>query len=86
MEQEIDRFIRFLATERGLSENYQLSTRRSLTDFADWSSKARKITAPREVTLALISDYLATQKKRGLATTTSLIEEAASPRFFCVAR
>ena len=26
MEQEIDTFIRFLAVERGLSENYQLST------------------------------------------------------------
>jgi len=36
MEQAIDSFIRFLAVERGLSENYQLSTQRSLTDFAQW--------------------------------------------------
>ena len=86
MEQEIDRFIRFLATERGLSENYQLSTRRSLTEFADWSSKARQITTPRDVTLALISDYLATQKKRGLAASSIKLVVVASPRFFCVAR
>ena len=41
MEQSIDSFIRFLAVERGLSENYQLSTQRSLTDFAAWAAKSR---------------------------------------------
>ena len=44
VEQEIDSFIRFLATERGLSDNYQLSTRRSLTEFASWSSADPRIT------------------------------------------
>ena len=39
MEQSIDSFIRFLAVERGLSENYQLSTQRSLTEFAQWCAK-----------------------------------------------
>jgi integrase/recombinase XerD len=33
---EIDRFLTYLATERGLSENYQLSVRRSLDAFAAW--------------------------------------------------
>ena len=51
MEQEIDAFIRFLAVERGLSDNYQLSTRRSLTEFAEWCGRAREITRPRKVTL-----------------------------------
>jgi Site-specific recombinase XerD len=36
MENEIEAFIRFLAVERGLSENYQLSTQRSLGEFAAW--------------------------------------------------
>jgi integrase/recombinase XerD len=39
VEQEIDSFIRFLAVERGLSVNYQLSTRRSLTEFAAWCAE-----------------------------------------------
>src|SRR5947209_15924794 len=67
VEQEIDAFIRFLATERGLSENYQLSTRRSLSEFANWSAKAREITSVRDVSLPLITDYLANLKKGGLA-------------------
>jgi integrase/recombinase XerD len=36
MRAEIDDFILHLATERGLSDNYQLSTRLSLEDFAQW--------------------------------------------------
>jgi integrase/recombinase XerD len=38
----IDEFILYLATERGLSENYQLSTRLSLESFAQWLER-RKI-------------------------------------------
>ncbi len=82
MEQEIDRFIRFLATERGLSENYQLSTQRSLADFADWCSKNREITAPGDVTLALISDYLATRKRKGLAASSIKLVVVALKIFF----
>ena len=43
MEQAIDSFIRFLAVERGLSENYQLSTQRSLSEFAQWCVAKKKI-------------------------------------------
>jgi integrase/recombinase XerD len=67
MEESIDQFILHLATERGLSENYQLSTRRSLEEFAAWLSSARRLTQPGDVTLALITDYLAHCKKRGLS-------------------
>jgi integrase/recombinase XerD len=70
MEEAIDLFILYLATERGLSENYQLSTRRSLEEFAEWLSKARQITSPDAVTLAVITDYLAHCKKRGLSTSS----------------
>jgi integrase/recombinase XerD len=82
MEQEIDSFIRFLATERGLSENYQLSTRRSLTEFAAWSSSARKITIPGEVTQPLISEYLSTRKKGGLSAASIKLIVVALKIFF----
>src|SRR5438552_7900220 len=39
MEQSIESFIRYLAVERGLSDNYQLSTQRSLSDFASWCAE-----------------------------------------------
>ena len=51
MENEIDAFIRFLAVERGLSENYQLSTQRSLGEFAAWCVQRKQITRARK------SDY-----------------------------
>lgn len=82
MEEEIDRFIRFLATERGLSDNYQLSTRRSLAEFAQWLSRAKQITEPRDVTLGLISDYLALQKRRGLAASSIKLVVVALKIFF----
>lgn len=82
MEQEIDAFIRFLATERGLSDNYQLSTRRSLTDFADWCSSAKKITAVAEVTQPVISEYLASRKKAGLAAASIKLIVVALKIFF----
>ena len=82
MEAEIDLFIRFLATERGLSDNYQLSTRRSLSEFAAWCSSARKITAPSEVTMPLVSDYLATRKRSGLAAASIKLIVVALKIFF----
>ncbi len=82
MEQEIDSFIRFLATERGLSENYQLSTRRSLTEFAAWCAGTRQITAPGKVTLPVISEYLGAQKQRGLAASSIKLTVVALKIFF----
>lgn len=82
VEQEIDSFIRFLATERGLSENYQLSTQRSLTEFASWCSRARQVSAPADVTMPLLSDYLATQKRRGLAASSIKLIVVALKIFF----
>ena len=70
MEQEIDGFIRFLAVERGLSENYQLSTQRSLGEFAAWCAARKKIVRAREVGLPLISEYLAERKRGGLAASS----------------
>jgi len=82
VEQEIDSFIRFLATERGLSDNYQLSTRRSLTEFAEWCASAKKITAAHEVTQPAISDYLAARKRSGLAAASIKLIVVALKIFF----
>ncbi|MEI8342587.1 MAG: tyrosine-type recombinase/integrase, partial [Verrucomicrobiota bacterium] len=82
VESEIESFILYLATERGLSENYQLSTRRSLEEFAGWLSKAKQITEPQEVTLALISEYLAVRKKGGLAAASIKLIVVAIKIFF----
>src|SRR5262249_12734974 len=70
MEDSIEAFIRFLAIERGLSENYQLSTQRSLSEFAQWCGAKKKITHPRNVTLPVISEYLADRKRAGLSASS----------------
>ena len=41
MRTDLEDFILYLATERGLSDNYQLSTRLSLEGFAQWLEKRR---------------------------------------------
>ncbi len=82
MEQEIDAFIRFLAVERGLSENYQLSTQRSLGEFASWCAARKQITQPRQVGLPLISEYLAERKRGGLSASSIKLIVVALKIFF----
>ncbi len=77
---EIDRFILYLATERGLSTAYQLSTRRVLERFAafvkdganDWN----------EVTLVHLTGYLNERKKRGLAAGSVRLDVIALKIFY----
>jgi integrase/recombinase XerD len=82
MEQEIESFVRFLAVERGLSENYQLSTGRSLAEFAEWCGRAREIWRPRDVTLPVISDYLDLRKRGGLSASSIKLIVVALKIFF----
>ena len=70
MEDEIDAFVRHLAVERGLSDNYQLSTRRSLTEFAQWCLRRHSLKNLREVTIDSITEYLADRKRAGLAASS----------------
>ena len=58
-ERDIDEFVRFLAVEKGLSDNYQLSVRSSLEAFSEWASKHHGVTETKEVTLDHLTDYLA---------------------------
>jgi len=82
MENAIDSFIRFLAVERGLSENYQLSTQRSLSEFAHWCAAKKKIDNPRAVTLPLMSEYLADRKRTGLSASSIKLIVVALKIFF----
>ena len=82
MEDSIDTFIRFLAVERGLSENYQLSTQRSLTEFAQWCAAKKKITDPRAATLPMMSEYLGERKRAGLAASSIKLIVVALKIFF----
>jgi integrase/recombinase XerD len=82
MEQAIDAFIRFLAVERGLSSNYQLSTQRSLTEFAHWCKAKHKIDHARQVTLSILSEYLATRKRSGLSAASIKLIVVALKIFF----
>lgn len=82
MEDLIDSFIRFLAVERGLSENYQLSTQRSLSEFARWCVKKKGITRPRGVTLPVMSEYLAERKRAGLSASSIKLIVVALKIFF----
>ncbi len=89
MEQSIDSFIRFLAVERGLSENYQLSTQRSLMDFAAWAAKPRGQRSEvrdqvgwKKVSLPMISEYLADRKRAGLSASSIKLIVVALKIFF----
>ncbi len=82
MEESIDAFIRFLAVERGFSENYQLSTQRSLSDFAHWCGASKNIDNPRAVTLPVISEYLGDRKRAGLSASSIKLIMVALKIFF----
>jgi integrase/recombinase XerD len=78
----IDCFILYLATERGLSENYQLSTRRSLERFADWAQNVKRLASPSEIELGGLGEYLAVEKERGLAPGSMKLIVVALKIFF----
>jgi integrase/recombinase XerD len=82
MEQLIDQFILYLATERGLSTNYQLSTRRALETFAKWLRASHKLSTLEDVEPGHFADYLAWRKRRGLAAASIKLEAIALRVFF----
>jgi integrase/recombinase XerD len=82
MREQLEEFILHLATERGLSANYQLSTRRSLEGFAAWAEKVPRITDPGAVTLQHLHDFLAHRKRLGLAAASIKLEVVAVKIFF----
>jgi integrase/recombinase XerD len=79
---DIEDFILYLATERGLSDNYQLSTRRSLESFAQWAGKVPQVAQVSAVTLRHFQDYLAHRKRAALAAASIKLEIVALKIFF----
>ena len=71
----IDSFILYLATERGLSEAYQLSVRRTLETLLAWAKK-KGHREWRDLGVDDLAAFLSDQKKRGL--------EASSLRIYTV--
>jgi integrase/recombinase XerD len=82
VEQAIDEFLRYLAVERGLSVNYQLSTQRSLETFAKWLSSAHGLSSPKDITPQHLTDYLAWRKSADLAAASIKLEAIALRIFF----
>ncbi len=65
MAPQIDSFILYLATERGLSDAYQLGVRRSLETLLAWAERGN-FAAWRDLGVDDLSAFLADQKKKGL--------------------
>jgi integrase/recombinase XerD len=82
MDESLEIFLLYLATERGLSTNYQLSTRASLERFFFWAKVTAGITQARDVNQKHLHDFLSAEKKRGLATTSLKLEVVALRIFF----
>jgi integrase/recombinase XerD len=77
MESAIEDFIIHLATERGLSDNYQLSTRLSLEAFSLWLSKAHALRNPELVTREHLTEFIAFRKKVGFAAASLKLNTVA---------
>lgn len=78
----LEAFLLYLATERGLSTNYQLSTRASLERFFSWLTEIACITELSQVSAEHLGDFLHIEKQRGLATTSLKLEVVALRIFF----
>lgn len=72
MERDIERFLRYLAVEKGLSDNYQLSVRRALDHLAEWLENERGVTEPGQVTLDHLTAYLAHRRLDDRVASSSL--------------
>jgi integrase/recombinase XerD len=83
MQPEIETFIRYLAVERGLSENYQLSVRRSLEGLADWLKRNRRVVVAGEVTTELILQFMGERRNQDrLAASSMRVQLIAIKIFF----
>jgi integrase/recombinase XerD len=77
----IDRFILYLATERGLSANYQLSVRQSL-DLAAGHLQAKGVVQIEAVGLPELTGFLMQRKQNGLTSSTIRLNAISLRIFF----
>jgi len=66
---EIDQFLLYIATERGLSTAYQLSVRQTLDALADWMEK-KGVSRWDDIGTEDLGDFLAWQKEHGLSASS----------------
>lgn len=81
MNETVETFLAYLAIERGLSENYQLSTQRSLETFCQWVQKPGPGSLE-AVEPGHITEYLTWRKRSGLAASSIKLEAVAIRIFF----
>lgn len=81
MSTEIEAFLKYLAVERGLSENYQLIVQRSLEVFSGWFSP-RKKSGWSGVEPGDITEFLAFRKRSGLQASSIRLDAVALRIFF----
>ncbi|MFT3989837.1 MAG: tyrosine recombinase [Luteolibacter sp.] len=80
MEKEIERFIRYLATERGLSTAYQLSVRQSLDALKLWAEKSRR--SLRDLGTDELAGFISQRKHEGLSPASLRIATVHLKVFF----
>ena len=78
---QIDTFILYLATERGLSDAYQLSVRRTLETLADWAQE-QELDTWQDLGSAHLREFLAHLKKKGLEASSLRIAVVHTKIFF----
>ena len=80
MEREIDGFVMFLATERGLSEAYQLSVRQTLDALTAWMVERK--TGIEDLGTDELSQFLKQRKSEGLSAASLRITMVHLKVFF----
>jgi integrase/recombinase XerD len=80
MSSEIEQFLMYLATERGLSPNYQAIVQRSLETLAGWAER-QELTS-RSIEPAHITEFLAFRKRSGLQAASIRLDAVAIRIFF----
>ena len=78
---QIDPFILYLATERGLSDAYQLSVRRTLETLADWAQE-QELDTWQDLGIDHLREFLAHLKKKGLEASSLRIAVVHTKIFF----
>ncbi len=81
MTSQIDQFVLYIATERGLSAAYQLSVRQTLDALAAWLA-ANRITGWNDVGTEELSRFLSEQKDRGMSASSLRISIVHLKIFF----
>lgn len=70
MNAAINQFVMYLATERGLSANYQILVRRNLENFSQWAKERLSCENSSDIKTEHLSAYLTKRKKDGIASSS----------------